>query len=120
MPNFIGWNGYYQAIGYERNGVLAGGVVYTNASPTNVMLSTVLEAPLTRRFLYAIFHYPFVQLRVRRVTALVEDWNERSIALIKHVGFVEEGRMRQAARDGGDVILFGLLRGDCRFLARPR
>lgn len=120
MPNYIGWNGYYQAIGEERDGKLCRAVVYTNASPTNVVTSIVLEAPLTRRFLYAVFYYPFVQLGVRRITALVEAWNRRSIDLVEHLGFVAEGRMREAALEGGDVIVYGLMRSDCRFLVRPK
>ena len=116
MPNFIGWNGYYQAIGYERDGQIKGAVVYTNASPTNVMTSIVLEAPLTRKFLYAIFWYPFVQLGCRRITALVEEWNQKSTGFCEHVGFKVEGKLRNAAVDGGDVVLMGLLKSECRFL----
>lgn len=116
MPNFIGWNGYYQAIGYEREGNLKGAVVYTNASPTNVVTSIVLEVPLTRRFLYAVFWYPFCQLGARRITAMVEDWNEQSIGFCKHLGFKVEGRLRKAAIDGGDVLILGMLKDECRFL----
>lgn len=120
MPNFIGWNGYYQAIGYEVDGELKGGVVYTDASPTNVVLSTVLEAPLTRRFMYGIFAYPFVQLRVKRVTALVEEWNTRSICLCTHAGFRVEGKMREAAVGGGNVVIMGMLASESRWhLKRP-
>lgn len=119
MPNFVGWNGYYQAIGYEREGEIQGAVVYTNASPRNIVTSIVLEAPLTRRFLYSVFWYPFVQLGVHRLTATVEEWNTKSLLFCKHVGFRVEGRLREAASDGGDVIMMGLLKKDCRFLKRP-
>jgi hypothetical protein len=119
MPNFIGWSGAYQAIGYERHGELKGAVVYTNASPTNVVASIVLAVPFTRRFLYCVLWYPFEQLKVRRITAMVEEWNTKSICLCEHLGFRVEGRLRQAAQNGGDVIVMGLLKSDCRFLKRP-
>src|SRR5207302_3124515 len=35
LPDYIGWNGYYQAIGYERDGELKGGVVFTGYSVAN-------------------------------------------------------------------------------------
>ena len=119
MPNFIGWNGYYQAIGRQCGGVLDGAVVYTNASPTNVVTSIVLERPLTRRFLYACFWYPFVQLKVHRITAFVETWNRRSLLLCEHLGFKVEGVLREAALAGGDVTVMGLLQSECRFLRPP-
>lgn len=115
MPNFIGWNGYYQAVGREVNGEIVGAVIYTNASPTNVVTSIVLEAPLTRRFLRVIFWYPFEQLKVRRLTAMVEEWNTKSRLFCEHVGFRVEGRLRKAAANGGDVIVMGLLREECRW-----
>lgn len=115
LPNFLGWNGHYRAVGYELRGHLAGGIVYTQHSATNIVVATVLEAPLTRQFLRSIFHYPFVQLRCRRMTALVDAKNLKSQRLVEHVGFVREGLMRDAAPND-DVILYGLLKRDCRFL----
>lgn len=115
IPNFIGWSGYYQAIGREVDGELDAAVVYTNASPTNVVASIVLERPLTRRFLHVVFWYPFGQLRVPRITALVEEKNERSLCLCKRLGFMVEGKLREAAVGGGDVIVMGILRTECRW-----
>lgn len=115
MPNFIGWNGYYQAIGREVEGELTGVVVYTCASPYNVVTSIVLEKPMTRRFLKAAFWYPFDQLKVRRITAMVEEWNAKSHSFCEHLGFKLEGRLRHGATDGGDVLIMGMLSGECRW-----
>jgi len=109
MPNFLGWNVHYRAMGYELRGILAGGVVYTQHSCANIVVATVLEAPLTRRFLRSIFHFPFVQLRCRRMTALVDTKNFKSRRLVEHIGFRLEGRMREAAPDD-DVLVYGLLK----------
>jgi len=120
LPNYVGWSGYYQAIGLERGGKLTAGVVYTNASPTNVVASIVLEAPFTRRFLYVAFWYPFCQLGVPRISALVEEWNTKSLHLCERLGFKREGRMRKAAAAGGDVIALGILKEEAsRWLAMP-
>ena len=115
LPDFIGWNGYYQAIGYERDGELKGGVVFSGYSLTNLTLATVLEAPLTRMFLRAVFFFPFLQLKVRRVTALIDSRNHVSRKLAEKAGFVQEGCLREAA-SADDVIVYGLLRRECRWI----
>jgi RimJ/RimL family protein N-acetyltransferase len=91
------------------------GVVYTDASPSNVIMSAVIEAPITKRFLYVCFFYPFVQLGVRHVTALVETRNAKSRKLCERLGFVVEGLMREAAKED-DVFVYGMIRRECRFL----
>ena len=116
MPGFIGWSGYYVAIGFEQEGEIQGGVVFTNCTPTNVNAAIVLEAPLTRQFLRAVFFYPFLQLKVKRISALVDASNERSLNLTRKLGFKQEGRLREAAPDGGDTLVFGILKSECRYL----
>lgn len=115
LPDFLGWNGYYVAIGYERASQLAGGVVFTQFSGANIVLAAVLEAPLTRMFLRAMFFYPFLQLEVRRITVLIDEDNAKSIRLVEHVGFEKEGRMRNATAKG-DVLIYGLLKERCQWL----
>jgi RimJ/RimL family protein N-acetyltransferase len=114
LPNFLGWNGHYVAIGYERKR-LCGGVVFTQYSGANIVIACALEAALTRRFLRAIFYYPFLQLKCRRVTALIDDDNLRSCRLVESAGFEFEGRMKHAT-ETGDVLIYGLLRERCRWL----
>jgi RimJ/RimL family protein N-acetyltransferase len=115
LPQFLGWNGSFVAIGYERSGVLVGGVVFTQYAHPNIVIACALEAPLTRRFLRGIFYYPFRQLGVRRVTALIDAKNTKSRQLVEHAGFVQEGLMRDAAPDD-DVLIYGMTRSECRWL----
>ncbi len=111
----MGWNGHFVAIGYERAGHLRGGVVFTQYSGANIVMACALEAPLTRMFLRAMFIYPFLQLGCRRMTLLIDEDNKKSIRLVEHVGFKQEGRMREAM-PRGDVLVYGLLKSECRFL----
>lgn len=115
IPQHLGWGGQYVAVGYERRGALQGGVIFTDYCHPNIRICAVLEAPLTRRFLRAIYFYPFRQLNVTRITALIDARNVKSRALVEHDGFVPEGCMRKAALDD-DVMIYGLLRSECRWL----
>lgn len=115
LPDFLGWNGHYLAIGYQRGDILTGGVVFTQYSGANIVIACALESPLTRLFLRGIFYYPFLQLHCRRVTALIDEDNLASQRLVEHAGFEREGCMRHATAKG-DVFIYGLLKEHCRWL----
>ena len=63
-----------------------------------------------------IFAYPFRQCGYARLTALVAASNTRSVQLVTRRGGVLEGSMRKAAVDGGDLLVFGMLREECRWV----
>ena len=71
---------------------------------------------MTRDFLRVAFRYPFWQLGCRRVTGYVPASNADALRFDLHLGFVQEGRMREALPDGEDVIVLGMLRNECRWL----
>jgi RimJ/RimL family protein N-acetyltransferase len=57
----------------------------------------------------------FGQLRMRRISSQALDRNAASQAVLRKLGFVEEGRERRSVCLRGrcmDMILFGLLRGE--------
>ena len=70
---------------------------------------------LNRDFLLRCFAYPFVQLKLRRVTGLVPSRNERALSFDLNLGFEYEGRCRNALPDD-DIIVLGMLRENCRFI----
>lgn len=62
-----------------------------------------------------ILRYAFAELNLFRVSAMVPEYNEGAIRLLKKFGFVEEVRRRQAVqRDGRtwDLLTFGQLRSE--------
>lgn len=107
-----------QGIGLERDGDLIAGVIFEGYNPFNIFMH-VAAVPgarwLTRDYLRACFRYPFVQLGCKRVTGWVEESNMAARRFDEHLGFREEARLRCAARDGGDVILYVLWREECRY-----
>jgi hypothetical protein len=72
---------------------------------------------LARRFIAAGFSYPFIVGRLRRLTGLVPASNFRALRLNEHFGFRREGALRAGADDGGDMIVMGMLREECRFIS---
>jgi RimJ/RimL family protein N-acetyltransferase len=91
-------------------------VGYYNFTENNCFLSIVGEGRwLMKGFIPVFFRYPFTQLNKRRITTLTNQANPRALEFNRRLGFVEEGRMRKAVGDI-DVILFGMLKEECRYL----
>ena len=72
---------------------------------------------LSRSFFNASFELPFRVLEVPRVTGLIRAENLDAQRFVSRLGFQYEGRMRKAFPDGGDLMLYGLLREE--YLKHP-
>lgn len=64
---------------------------------------------LSRAYLNMSFYVPFVQWNLRRVTGLVPAKNKEALRFDLHLGFEQEGVIRQALPDD-DIIILGMLR----------
>lgn len=108
-----------RGIGLEEDGKLIAGVVYENYTGKNITMH-VAAVPgkrwLNREFLYRSFAYPFVQLECFRVTGLVKTDNFEAQKFDEHLGFKREGLLRRACEDGTDLILYGMLKEECRWI----
>ncbi|MGN1209800.1 MAG: GNAT family N-acetyltransferase [Duodenibacillus sp.] len=106
------------SIGLIRDGRLIAGVVYTMYTGNGICMSVAGTGRkwLTREFLYVSFAYPFVQLGCSRVSGLVRVDNHDAQRFDEHLGFVKEGVIRKGDDDGTDLILYGMLKEDCRWL----
>ena len=107
----------YVGIGVERDGQLIAGVVYDQYRGYSIHASIASTDPrwASRRILRVLFGYPFVQLKVRRITTYcgatmkdVRRFNER-------LGFTQEGLMRHGF-DNDDCVIFGMLRDECKWI----
>ena len=111
----------YVALGIVDEGAdrLIGGCIFFNADERDIQFAVAMEPGCARRVraLATCYAYVFNQLKLDRITALIEIKNTRSVRLAEGVGFVREGVKRRAAADGGHVGVFGLLRKDFK-LAR--
>lgn len=71
--------------------------------------------PINRKFLKHCFWYPFVQLKLNRITGLVPATNKRALKFDLSLGFVSEGLIRKGL-PGDDLVILGMLREECRFI----
>jgi RimJ/RimL family protein N-acetyltransferase len=107
------------AIGLEEDGQVIAGVLFQNHCGPNVLMHVASDGSrrwMTPAYLCASFRYPFESLGVRRITGLVRADNYAAQKFDEHLGFVREGLMRHAAADGTDMIVYGLLKEDCKYL----
>lgn len=120
VPGFVVGSTPYTAIGLRNGGdALIAAVVYDNFTAgvnVDTHIAIAHRHAITPHFLGEIFRYPFLQLGVRRITGRVAASNQASQRLCDRFGFTREGLMRQAMPDGGDMVLFGMLARDCKWL----
>lgn len=104
------------AIGKVQNGNLVAGVLFEDWNGANVIEHIAAEGNwATKGFLHLIFHYPFNQLKVKRITAPIAASNAKSINLVTKMGFTLECTLAQANPDG-DVHIFRMFKEDCKYL----
>lgn len=106
------------SIGVIEDGEIVGGVVYSMYTGNGIMMNVASSNRrwLTRTFLRAAFAYPFKQLGCTRVSGLVRVDNADAQRFDEHLGFVREGLIREGDEDGTDLIMYGMLRRECRWL----
>ena len=106
-------------IGWEKDDQLLAGVLYEGFNRNNMWILVAAEPTrrwLTREYLRACFAYPFLVCGVKRLSGYVNESNEEARRFDEHLGFREEARLRGAAPDGGDVILYVMWKEWCRYV----
>lgn len=113
------YRGSASAIGKVRNGKLVGGIFYENFNGANVVCHIAGEGHywLDRRFLWMIFDYPFKQLGAIRMTAPVASINQPCINFVERLGFEREAILHDA-HPAGDIFIYVMRAGNCRWLER--
>ena len=106
-------------IGAYLDGKLVAGVIYNQYYPRRSIQMHVAALPktqwMTKQTLRSFFSYPFCQLGVRRINAIVAESNHHSLQLNKRLGFVIEGILREEL-DGVNAIIMGMLKNECKWI----
>lgn len=103
------WDGKYVGIGLEESGELIAALGFTEflsgGSVRGHIAAVEGKTWLTRPFLRMIFLYPFMQLKVQRVNALIPAKNLAVKRFIEHLGFTLESTMVRALAND-DVLVY--------------
>ena len=103
-------------IGLMRDGVMRAGVMFENWNGKSVMAHMAVDGGrLTPAYVAAIFDYAYNVCGVEKVILPVGSQNLKSQRLVENMGFMEEGRILDAAPDG-DIVIYTMSKPDCRFL----
>lgn len=102
-------------IGWQRDGQIVAGVAYNDFNGVNCCTHIALAGAMSRQFLWTIFDYPFNQMKVKRITGLVGEGNQKSRNLCLKLGFTEEARLNEA-HPSGDLIVYRMRRNECKWL----
>ena len=117
--NEFGNFGCAQGIGVTAKGELIAGVVYNEFNGANCCMH-VAALPGRMWLKYANlrvwFDYPFNQMKVKRVTALIGEGNTASRRLTEHLGFERETTLR-GAHPTGDLIVYAMWKERCEWIS---
>ena len=106
-----------QCIGQVIDGELRAVVVYCNfqgKSCQTHICSTGVHW-MSKRFLWAIFDYPFKKLGLKVIMAVIAGNNEKSLKLSQKLGFEEIAKIPDAHKDG-DLVLLTMRPNQCKWL----
>lgn len=115
-----------RAIGYQRDDAIRAVAVADTWSTTNAFVHIVSDGSrrwMSREFAIRWLAFLFLQAKLPRISCIIAETNEPSLRFTRRFGgWVEEGRIRRAAPDGSDIILFGMLREEAPWIsqAKPR
>lgn len=70
---------------------------------------------LTKNLLLFGFGYVFGQLGCKRMNTVTPASNVKARRVDEKLGFVQEGRIREALPDGDDLIIYGMLKSECKW-----
>lgn len=110
--------GPFTTIGVSKAGKLIAGAVYHRWRPFDCELTFAASDPgwCRKGILRALFHYPFVQQNVKRMTLIIGENNPRALKLNTGLGFKIEGKARKAYDGENDAFILGMLREECKWI----
>lgn len=112
LPNITG-----ATIGISDGEKIIAAVVYNGYTGRDIQATMASITPkwATRGVLRAIFFYPFIQLGCCRVTCATEVTNQPVRAFLCHLGFSQEGVLREWFSTG-DAAIYSLLKSECKWI----
>ena len=91
--------------------------MYEGFNGRSVRVHLATEGPnwLNREYLWFCFYYPFEQLKVTKLIALIESNNLKSVKWTKHCGYQLEATLKDAGQDA-DLLIYTMTKEQCKWL----
>jgi hypothetical protein len=101
-----------------EKGELYGGVIYTayTKASMNIHMAGFRPNWCNKDMLWVAFHYPFVQLGVKKLFGQVGVHKPEILKIDLQLGFKEEARIKDVYPEG-DMVLLSMYREDCKWLS---
>jgi hypothetical protein len=104
-----------------RNGQPMGAVLYTNYRKHSIEFSAAGEPGwMTRATIRQMFAYPFEQLKVQTLLALIKRSNAVARTISRDLGFTELCVIPSSDFKADDIILYGMPRDKCPWIEGKR
>lgn len=111
-----------KAIGMVSGGRVRAVVAYDTFSDNDCRVHLASDGKsnwMTREFAVRAMAYPFIQCNFTRISSLNSILNRPALQFALRFGWVKEGVQREAGWEGEDLLILGMLRRECRWLAVP-
>ena len=103
-------------IGLERKGELDVVFMYNGLTKNgSVQMHVSVDGRCNKEIRRLAFHYPFMQLNVKKIIAAIQSDNSKCIKFALNAGFVLEHIIKDAGSNG-DILLFTMTKEQCRFI----
>lgn len=101
----------------NSDGDLLGGVIYEGCISNCIFMhqGSFEKTWLTQDMLWAVFHYPFVQLDLGMVCGTIPSSRPELLDFNLRLGFKVEATIKGAYKDG-DLIILAMRKHECRWL----
>jgi RimJ/RimL family protein N-acetyltransferase len=107
-----------RGIGLERDGELIAGIIYEGWNYQSIWAHIAAEPGsqwLNKEYLRFCCNYPYEICNVKFVLGYMDATNTHALRFAKHLGFEEETRIREAATEGGDILILKMRKENCRY-----
>lgn len=121
-PEYVAWAanvlkihpkyfGNCTTLAFSHRGELVGVALYSRYNSINVEITIATTSPkwCSKQTLRAMFRYPFVQMKAKRMTAICRAGNARVRDIMARGGFIQEGELRHFYEDGENACIYGIL-----------
>lgn len=109
------------AIDMDTNRTVAG-VLFDTWTENSCQAHIVIEEPMVLRhgFLEECFNFVFNTANRKMLLGYVSSNNEKAMKFDKHIGFEEVHRIKDGFADGIDIIIYQMLKENCRFIEQKK